>query len=166
METGYAMFIYQCTRYIFIEVKMCSFSNILYDDCIIVYNYNLNIDEAHEFMVIIHIDGYRYITSLGGCTCPICHKAFLGRNFRQDYVRHYQSVHLKLRQYPCEVCGKMFSLPQTRRRHMRSKICTGWFVIFNCTFTITILGYWNVFSFKECFYGTFLCFRSESVLSI
>ena len=60
-----------------------------------------------------------------GYQCPVCSKTFIGRNYKQDYVRHYQSIHLKLRQYPCRKCGKMFAYTFNRNRHMKRN-CKGW----------------------------------------
>ncbi|KAI9752852.1 MAG: hypothetical protein M4579_005467, partial [Chaenotheca gracillima] len=48
------------------------------------------------------------------CTVGKCGKKFVRKT---DLTRHHQSVHMKQRNYQCELCGNMFARKDTLRRH-------------------------------------------------
>ncbi|KAI9809947.1 MAG: hypothetical protein M1825_000380 [Sarcosagium campestre] len=48
------------------------------------------------------------------CTEDGCSKKFVRKT---DLTRHHQSVHMKQRNYQCELCGNMFARKDTLRRH-------------------------------------------------
>ena len=49
--------------------------------------------------------------------CDLCGKIFLKTNLR----RHKETVHLKLKNYECNVCGRKFGEKGHMRRHMLVK---------------------------------------------
>ncbi|KAI9846548.1 MAG: hypothetical protein M1838_001244 [Thelocarpon superellum] len=48
------------------------------------------------------------------CQVQHCDKKFVRKT---DLMRHHQSVHMKQRNYQCELCGNMFARKDTLRRH-------------------------------------------------
>ncbi|KAL5264995.1 hypothetical protein ACHWQZ_G005931 [Mnemiopsis leidyi] len=54
-------------------------------------------------------------------TCPECHKVFRGKapQAKQNLRQHFRTVHLKLRDYTCEMCGKSYSTRFYMRQHQR-----------------------------------------------
>jgi hypothetical protein len=52
--------------------------------------------------------------------CPKCHKKFTTKS---DLNRHDKSVHLKLREHVCEVCGRAFGRSGNLQSHIRKRQC-------------------------------------------
>jgi hypothetical protein len=50
--------------------------------------------------------------------CPKCHKRFSDKG---NLTRHDKTVHLKLREHVCEVCGRAFGLNGDLQKHIRAK---------------------------------------------
>ena len=54
----------------------------------------------------------------GGFECPKCHKRF---DYKSNLTRHDKSVHLKLREHVCKVCGRAFADAGHLQSHIRNK---------------------------------------------
>jgi uncharacterized Zn-finger protein len=50
--------------------------------------------------------------------CPKCHKKFIAKGVLK---RHDETVHLKLRKYVCEVCGRAYGQNAHLQGHIRTK---------------------------------------------
>jgi len=55
--------------------------------------------------------------------CIYCKKRFVGVSRRSHLKMHIKTVHLKIRSFHCEYCGKAFTQPGTKNRH-QSKSCS------------------------------------------
>ena len=53
--------------------------------------------------------------------CLLCSRKFYGNQRRNHYKIHHRTVHLKLREYECNVCRKLFSRIDSLKRH--SRVC-------------------------------------------
>jgi len=50
--------------------------------------------------------------------CKICAREFFGSSGSQNLKRHFNSVHLKLRPFKCNVCGLYFGLKYNLKVHV------------------------------------------------
>ncbi|KAL5264996.1 hypothetical protein ACHWQZ_G005932 [Mnemiopsis leidyi] len=50
--------------------------------------------------------------------CNVCDRVFHGKGCKSQYNRHYKVVHLNIKPFRCDKCGKRFSQKCNRRQHM------------------------------------------------
>ena len=69
-----------------------------------------------DFHKRIAHSGIPTANSISGMSCNICKKIF---SRKDKVVRHYQTVHLKLKPHKCHICNKSFGMRYVLRKHIK-----------------------------------------------
>ena len=78
-------------------------------------NQPVNAAKLQMFSVINVKPGY--IPTVSDVKCPECSREFRGIQAGSHYRRHYRDVHLKIKDFQCGCCGRLFAQDSTRKSH-------------------------------------------------